>query len=399
MKDVYGFNEIIDGNFELYIDTIYEGGKRGNAGDDPIPKLVGVGNSGGFRIKKSQYDKNKIAYVILYKSGKIVEWPDDFNVETGNFVYYGDNRKAGREIHMTKGNKILREVFDKLHNNEDERREIPPFFVFQKTGEGRDVKFLGLAAPGSENNGPGEDLIAIWKSKDNQRFQNYKAIFTILDTGSDVISKEWLKALVEDENHEKYEPQVWKDFVKSGVNGFKILKAPRVTRFRKPNEQKPSSKNKINLLKMVKDYFDSFGRNGAYRFEKFAAKIVEMSDRNYDGFDLTRPWRDGGRDGIGKYKIGTKYDYIMVECALEAKCYDLKNSVGVKETSRLISRIRHRQFGILVTTSYLTEQAYKEIIEDDHPIIVFSGNEIVEQLDYNGLNDVEKLKNWLSDNF
>ena len=36
------------------------------------------------------------------------------------------------------------------------------------------------------------------------------------------------------------------------------------------------------------------------------------------------------------------------------------NSVGVKELARLISRIKHREFGVLVTTSYVNEQAYRE---------------------------------------
>jgi hypothetical protein len=34
------------------------------------------------------------------------------------------------------------------------------------------------------------------------------------------------------------------------------------------------------------------------------------------------------------------------------------SGVGVKGTSRLISRLRHRQFGVLITTSYLDSQAY-----------------------------------------
>jgi hypothetical protein len=46
-------------------------------------------------------------------------------------------------------------------------------------------------------------------------------------------------------------------------------------------------------------------------------------------------------------------DRISLDFALEAKCYAPENGVGVKELSRLISRLRHRQFGILVTTSFL----------------------------------------------
>ena len=53
--------------------------------------------------------------------------------------------------------------------------------------------------------------------------------------------------------------------------------------------------------------------------------------------------------------------------ALEAKCYAPGHGVGVRETSRLISRLRYRQFGVLVTTSHLDSQAYQEIREDGHP--------------------------------
>ncbi len=44
--------------------------------------------------------------------------------------------------------------------------------------------------------------------------------------------------------------------------------------------------------------------------------------------------------------------------------------------SRLISRIRYRQFGIMVTTSYVDSQAYKEVIEDGHPILIVTASDI-----------------------
>ena len=85
--------------------------------------------------------------------------------------------------------------------------------------------------------------------------------------------------------------------------------------------------------------------------------------------------------------------------AVEAKCYDLNNSVGVKETSRLISRIRHRQFGVFVTTSYVDIQAYKEIIEDEHPIAIIAGVDIIDILYQNEITDLDKLKEYLNNNF
>ncbi|WP_163069640.1 restriction endonuclease, partial [Acinetobacter baumannii] len=69
--------------------------------------------------------------------------------------------------------------------------------------------------------------------------------------------------------------------------------------------------------------------------------------------DVTRPSRDGGRDAVGQLRIGAGPASILVDFALEAKCYSPPGSVGVRDMSRLISRLRHRQFGILVTTTWL----------------------------------------------
>jgi hypothetical protein len=62
---------------------------------------------------------------------------------------------------------------------------------------------------------------------------------------------------------------------------------------------------------------------------------------------------DAGRDAIGTYRVGPIADRISLDFALEAKCYASDNGVGVKELSRLLSRLRRREFGILVTTSFL----------------------------------------------
>ena len=63
-----------------------------------------------------------------------------------------------------------------------------------------------------------------------------------------------------------------------------------------------------------------------------------------------------------------------------AKCSGLAHSVGVREVSRLVSRLRHRQFGVLVTTSYVHDQAYREIREDGHPVVIIAGRDLVDLL-------------------
>jgi hypothetical protein len=88
-----------------------------------------------------------------------------------------------------------------------------------------------------------------------------------------------------------------------------------------------------------------------------------------------------------------------VDFALEAKCYSASYSVGVREMSRLISRLRHRQFGVLVTTSWVDLQAYKEIKEDEHPIVVVSAADIVDLLRRNGKGSAAIVAAWLAEEF
>jgi hypothetical protein len=134
-------------------------------------------------------------------------------------------------------------------------------------------------------------------------------------------------------------------------------------------------------------------------FEKCAVAITRMMDLNFRVFQLTRASRDGGRDAIGKYRIGHGDSAIDVDCALEAKCYAPEHAVGVKELARLISRLRHRQFGVLVTTSYVHQQAYKEIKEDEHPVVIISGGDIVRILARRGISRTEEVAAWLSGEF
>lgn len=389
----------------LIIDAIYEGGKRGNVGDDPLSKLLpGIGNQGGFRYCDKPDDSCEgykdgrcPAFVVLYTSGEEYEWPDYLDYETGIFNYYGDNRNPGHELHDTpkKGNLLLRFVFQNLRRDKNYRVKIPPFFIFQKFGEGRDVQFLGLAVPGNKNLPQDHDLIAIWRTKfwENKwiRFQNYEAHFTVLDTQNDPINKEWIFSLKDsDKDHSNLAPNMWRVFVEKGIGSIRPLQALKIRKIRSKEEQLPHDTAGKNALDQILNFF----KDEPFAFERCAVEVVKMMDSNFIDFDITRPWRDGGRDAIGKYSIGTGDDKLLIDCALEAKCFGKDHGVGVRPTSRLISRIKHRQFGILVTTSYLDSQAYNEIKEDGHPILIISGKDIIEILRKKGINP-DNILDWL----
>jgi hypothetical protein len=97
---------------DLVLDATYKGQRTGNSGDDPIARLLPVGNQGGFRYRGSP-SSGDVRLVVLYTSGKDVDWPDTLDAQTGVFTYYGDNKRPGHELHDTQrqGNLILRDAF------------------------------------------------------------------------------------------------------------------------------------------------------------------------------------------------------------------------------------------------------------------------------------------------
>lgn len=386
-------------NCDLFIDAIYEGGNYGNVADDPIGKIFLVGNQGGFRYAGSE---NNIKYLILYTSGEDSEWPDTINTETGVFKYYGDNKKPGNDLHSTKkrGNIILKNLFDSLHSTSKPRQDIPPIFIFEKSptkSSQRSVRFRGLCVPGTLNHDSTEDLIAVWKTINGLRFQNYAAYFTILNIPK--ISRDWINDLNAGIRISKNTPKEYEYFIKTAK--YLPLYSEKNTAIRTVKQQLPSDKYQIDLLNLIFDHFKKDPR----LFEYFAADIFMMSNSNVFIDEITRGVKDGGRDAIGRLKIGLDADPIYTEFSLEAKCYNPGlngnkiNTVGVKESSRLISRIRNRQFGVMVTTSAIASEAYSEIRKDGHPIIFISGLDIVKILIEKDFNNVEKVSNYLNFNF
>ena len=379
----------------LLVDTIYEGGTTGNKKSEVLSKLMHVSNSGGFRKCKKNVNGKKIkevAYVCIFSTGEELEWRDELDRTLGRFTYWGDNRIAGNPICKTSlgGNAFLQDIFN--NNSLGLRKKVAPVFVFQKAG-GNDMIFLGLAVPGDVRMRPQDSLVAVWAQNNKGRYQNYKSIFTILDVSE--IDRRWLHDLEYNDGYaSEYAPKVWKKWVDKGTY-TPLITEKNPIQYRRKNEQIPSpSSEEFKMLKTIIDYFSD-----PYDFEECACKIAQIMDPNIIQISTTIRVRDGGRDANGKYRVGNLSNGIELDFALEAKRYDINNSVGVKETSRLISRIKNRQFGIIVTTSYVGDQAYKEIIEDQHPIIIISGKDIVEILMNAGISTTTLVEDWLKANF
>jgi hypothetical protein len=249
--------------------------------------------------------------------------------------------------------------------------------------------FRGLAVPGASDVTPADDLVAVWRTTSGERFQNYRAIFTILDTKP--LPRQWLEDVKAGEPLTNVAPEEWVEWRDSGI--YRSLRAPRTRATRSQAEQLPASKAEAAIIDAIRGHFSD-----PHDFEPCAAAIWAMCAPGSD-YTITPASRDGGRDAFGFYRLGPDSDPIHLDFSLEAKCYAPTHGVGVRDLSRLISRLRYRQFGVLVTTSFLRQQAYEELREDAHPVVVIAARDIVETLKRHGLPDATSVQSWLAKEF
>jgi hypothetical protein len=380
---------------DLVVDAVYEGDASSNTyGSEPIHHLLpGTGNQGGFRKVKAKI--GGIVGIVLTSTGSEKDWPDQLNQYDGTYIYFGDNRHPGRDLHDThvSGNKSLKEMFHLSHGTAEDRKKCPLIFIFEKSSVGRDMVFRGMAVPGGESISSNDELVAIWRTSDGQRFQNYKALFTILDAG--IISGDWVRNVWKTGDVDWDDSRIPKALISWIKNRkYSPLKAAPAE-IRSSESQMPKEGIESELIRTVFDYCT----DNPTSFEPVAARIWEISTKLPLSYEITRASRDGGRDAFGFIALGPNDDPIQLSFALEAKCYALNNSVGVKEMSRLISRIKHREFGVMVTTSVISPQAYKEVRDDGHPIVILSASDISKVLISFGINSKAACLDWLQANF
>ena len=385
---------------ELRVDRLYRNTNNWTSEDDEFNNFFrfsdgkGINNVSGFRPKSLANSKNtdieNCAFCVLITNLGETEWPDEINLETGLFTYYGDNRAPGSSIDSTPvgGNRLLQSLFHKVHS---QRRElVPPLLCFEivKNNMRSYMRFLGLAAPGAQGLSSVDDLVAVWKIKASQRFQNYRAIFTIFN--EEKLSKEWLEDLVKGVNpsDSKHCPDSWAYWASTGI--YRPLECKNDLQLRSKISQLPSGIEEKRVLNYLTEKLTD------REFEYASLEIVRLLDPSFKELFVTRGVKDGGRDVIGKYYLGHSGHQIRLSAYIEAKKWKLESSVGVKPVMRLISRLKHRDIGVFVTTSFFDQQIQKELIEDGHPVMLISGGDISKLLIKADLSDTKALEAWIS---
>jgi hypothetical protein len=149
--------------------------------------------------------------------------------------------------------------------------------------------FRGVAVPGAREVSSADDLVAVWRTAEGQRFQNYRAIFTILDIA--LASRSWLNNLLRGA-HETAAPAAWLKWRKTGVYTPLIAKQRKI---RTREEQLPARPSEQTMVEAIYEHFDD-----PHEFEKCAASLWAMEAAAVD-YEVARASVDGGRDAIGEY--------------------------------------------------------------------------------------------------
>lgn len=385
---------------KLRVDQLYRNTNNWTSDDDEFNKFFrfadgkGINNVSGFRPKSLANSKitdiEKCAFCVLITNFGESEWPDEINLETGLFTYYGDNRAPGNSIEATPvgGNRLLQSLFHKLHSQQ--RNLVQPILCFEvvKTNMRSYMRFIGLAVPGAQGLSSTDDLVAVWKINESQRFQNYRAIFTILK--EELVTKAWLDDLVNGINPSEsvHCPESWSYWTETGI--YKPLECKKDLYLRTKSSQLPANVEENKVLKYI------FENLTDREFEYASAEIVRLLDPSFKELYVTRGVKDGGRDVIGRYYLGHSGHQIRLSAFIEAKKWKLESSIGVKPLMRLISRLKHRDIGVFVTTSFFDQQIQKELIEDGHPVMLISGGDISKLIIKADLADEKALEAWVT---
>ena len=205
----------------LIVDAVYEGGNAPNLKSEVISKVLSaennkgitlkVHNTGGFRYR-GQLPNPRV--VALTSNSSEPAWPDNINPITSQLTYFGDNRSPG-ELHDTNlgGNQILADSFARFEQGSTARESLPVFLYFTKWS-GFSQEFRGLVVPGGTGVSEDDQLIAEWRTKNGSTFQNYKALFTVLNIPE--LSRQWITDLILGDDKLLNAPEIYRRWVATG---------------------------------------------------------------------------------------------------------------------------------------------------------------------------------------
>jgi len=346
---VFKFNDLEKA--DLIPGAIYEGGTNKNAGDDPIAKLMNVGNAGGIRTRKSK--DGEIAYIVIISNkGNKDKYPNDFDSKTSILTYYGDQFKENREALDTrpKGNKNLLSLFELVNKYSFTYDKPYPVFYFEKVeGKGRNHIFKGIAYPFVKD----KDFKEVCFEINYNRISNYVFKFTI--NNAENISRDWIEDLKISNLSVENSPDTWKDFLFRSRDMKTVSNIPLI-------EQEKQLDDQIKTAEYIRETKVRKGQNEIRKVLLSKHGCCQLCGLNYSFFLIAShivPWSEKDLETISSY--GNKdyrgdIDNVLLLCVTHDKLFD-KYKISFDETGK-----------IMISNEIDTEDFYKLNIKQEFNI-------------------------------
>jgi len=309
-------------------------------------------------------------------------WLDVIEPEDGYALYNGDNKSSKKEPFAPLGNKTLWSVAH-LYADSPRRREAPPVLLFRKVPEG------GKTSGFSEFCGYGVPIHLSLRTQREQKGKNYfvnlvveLCLFDLLDdTGREgELDWGWIDDLREPdlppERANEKAPIAWKRWV-DGADPTSCRRRAFKPWVATKKDQAAEGDSGPSTVSLIHDHYAAH----PHRFEGLAARVAaqiigDKCERRW----VTRASRDGGVDFVCFLHVGDVRNRTGVVVLGQAKCVSPKTSIGPTELARLVARLRRGWIGVFVTTGIFTDQAQKEVLSDNYPLLLIPGKAVDQEV-------------------
>ncbi|AUG75744.1 restriction endonuclease [Kitasatospora sp. MMS16-BH015] len=322
-------------------------------------------------------------------------WHDVFDLDNGHVRYFGDHKfDTAKPLGSTTGNAALLEVFDGHQApTAAGRAAAAPLLLFRSVSRNGKVKghveFCGVGLIERA------ERVVQWAGRARTTFTNYVFDLAVIDLAAegDKLDWEWITArrVASRSDAEVLElaPTAWREWVKRGHSVLPRVRR-RVARSRviKVRDQRPASGSTAETdLEAVYRRFDGDKHAFEALASAVAARVMRASGHSYTEGWLTRRSGDGGADFVGRLDLGSGLAGTKLVVLGQAKCIKPDSLVSAEQIARVVARLRRGWIGVYVTTGSYSEPAQLEMVEDQYPVVLINGQDLVKELREIALED------------
>ncbi len=353
--------------------------------------LLEAGINGMAKVKAPDGPRRPVILIRSspWKAGTAqTPWHDVFDMDNGHVRYFGDH-KASTTVApgTTNGNAALLESFIRHQGHTPkERATASPLLLFRAVSrDGKPkghVEFCGLGIIERA------ERLVQWGGKEHTTFINYAYDIALIDLTSedDEVSWEWIHSRrsesVTDAQALELAPLAWREWVRHGSSALPRLRR-RVARAKviKVPEQRPkASSAEAKDLELIYKHFDGRKHDFEAIASAIAARVLRGTGTSYLEGWLTSRSGDGGADFVGRLDLGSGLASTSLVVLGQAKCIRPDSLITAEQIARVVARLRRGWIGVYVTTGAYSVPAQTEMVEDQYPIILVNGLNLVHEL-------------------